>query len=434
MKLLIALLIGGALFFSPPVAFAAVNPEVSQFTNNSFAVLITLASLASVVFLIRGGFLYITSTGKPDELDQAKKTIRNALIGLAFVIGSGVFSSVLHTAFTTPSEKGTTESVVLKPIEPVEPASGLTQVLIDAVVGFIQAIVQSATQPIIDGVIGFLTTTPALVTNSVVFNFWLSMVGIVDSLFVIIIALLGFHVMSASTFGFDEIEFKHLLPRIGLAFLGANTSLFLIDWIITLCNALVQSVLNATGGLSNAYVLDAVNPATLIIGQGGVNLVTLIFMLLFLILAIVLLLFYIARLITIAVGAVLSPFVFLLWLLPGFTDFATVAVRSYVIMIFTVFVHVVIIQLASSFLTIPGQVGTNAPISILVGIGTMFSLLKSPGVMLQFAFYSAANGALRKLGGQIIHVVSSIKSTQSGSNATASGGDTTPRPRKTVAL
>lgn len=31
--------------------------------------------------------------------------------------------------------------------------------------------------------------------------------------------------MSASTFGFEEVEIGQLLPRIGLAFLGANVSL-----------------------------------------------------------------------------------------------------------------------------------------------------------------------------------------------------------------
>jgi hypothetical protein len=77
------------------------------------------------------------------------------------------------------------------------------------------------------------------------------------------------------------------------------------------------------------------------------------------------------------------------------------------VVIFTVFIHVVIIQLASAFLTIPGQAGTNPVISILVGVATFFTLLRTPGMIMQFAFYSAANGAMRKLGGQIIHVVSS---------------------------
>jgi len=82
---------------------------------------------------------------------------------------------------------------------------------------------------VLNGISAFLTNTPALSTNSVVFNFWLVMMGITNSLFAIVIALLGFQVMSASTFGFEELTLKEILPRIGLAFLLANTSIFLID-------------------------------------------------------------------------------------------------------------------------------------------------------------------------------------------------------------
>jgi hypothetical protein len=37
--------------------------------------LIILASIATVFFLVRGGYLYITSTGNPVALEEAKKTI-----------------------------------------------------------------------------------------------------------------------------------------------------------------------------------------------------------------------------------------------------------------------------------------------------------------------------------------------------------------------
>lgn len=400
------------LLVAPAPVFAASNADVSQFSSQALTVLITLATLACAFFIVRGGLLYMTSTGKPDELDHAKKTIRNALIGLVIVIGAGVFSSVLTTAFTTASPQNAGQTFELKKLEPAEPSSGLTQILIDAVMGFLQTIVQSATKPVVDGIISMLTTTPSLAANSVVFNLWLVVVGITDSLFVLLIALLGFHVMSASTFGFDELEIKHLLPRIGLAFLGANTSIFFIDWIITVCNTMVNAIIAATGGIGKAWVLDIINPTTLSTGTGGVALVTLIFMIMFVILAVTLLLYYIGRLITLAVGAVLSPLIFLLWMLPGFTDFAIVSARAYIVVIFTVFVHVVIIQLASSFLTLPGQVGTNSFMSALVGVATLFSLIKAPGIILQFAFYSAVNGAMRKLGGKIIHVISAKRTEE----------------------
>ena len=132
-------------------------------------------------------------------------------------------------------------------------------------------------------------------------------------------------------------------------------------------------------------------------------------MLLFVILTVVLLLFYITRLITIALGAVLSPLVFLLSAIPKFSDFAEISIKAYIVTVFTVFVHVVIIQLASAFLAIPGQVGTNSLISILVGIGLLFTLLKTSSFMVQLMFYNTGRSAMKKLGGQIMNVITTKK-------------------------
>lgn len=407
--------------------FAASNNEVANFASQTLSTLTILASLAAVIFLIKGGYAYITSNGRPEALEQAKKTIRNALIGLLFVVGAGVFSSLLSHAFTTPSIPTTPSQIALTPIEPVSPSGGLGQVLTDAIIGLLQNIIQSSTKPIMDGIINFLTTTPSVTDNSVVFNFWLTILGITDSLFAIIIAVLGFHFMSASTLGFEEIELKHLLPRIGLAFLGANTSIFLINWIISVCNTLVQAILHATGGINSAWVLTAFDP--LAVTSGTTSLITLIFMLLFVILAVVLLLFYIIRLIIISLGAVLAPLIFLLWVIPRFSDFAEISIRTYIVSIFTVFIHVVIIQLASAFLTIPGQAGTNSFISILVGIAMLFTLLKTPQAMMQFAFYTSVSGSMRKIGGQVMNVIN----TQTTQRSAASTKVTKITPRKVIA-
>lgn len=395
-------------FVSASPAFAQANTQVADFTRQTLSTLIIFATLGTVIFLIKGGYTYITSTGKPEALDQAKITIRNALIGLILVLSAGVISQVLTNAFTTPLAPTQTQTLQLKPITPVEPQGGLTQVIIDAVNGFLQTIVQSATKPLVDGIIGFLTTTPSVISNSVIFNFWLTIVGIVDALFVLLVAVIGFQFMSSSSFGYEEIEFKHVLPKIGLAFLGANSSIFIVDWVIQANNTLVNALLATTGGLDKAWVINSIDVTN---GAGEVAIITLIFMVLFVILAAVLLLFYIMRLITISLGAVLSPFIFLLWAVPKFSDFAEISAKTYIMTILTVFVHVVIIQLASAFLALPEQVGTNSLISVLVAIGLLFMLLKTPSVMMQLLFYNTGRGMVRKMGGQIMNVITSKKDT-----------------------
>ncbi len=151
MNLFFYLVLGvGLVLYSPNVAFAATNNDIGQFTSSSLSVLITFASLASAFFLIRGGFQYITSTGKPEELEFAKKIIRNSLIGLVLVIAAGIFSALLQNVFTSPSTDSGATVLSLKSIQPVTPSNGLAQTIIDAIVGFLQAIIQSATKPVLD--------------------------------------------------------------------------------------------------------------------------------------------------------------------------------------------------------------------------------------------------------------------------------------------
>ncbi|MEP7167450.1 MAG: pilin [Candidatus Woesebacteria bacterium] len=407
MRILLAfiILIAFIAWIPSPVFAATTNPEIAQFTTSALNVITVIASLVATLFMIQGGYTYITSAGKPDALEHAKKTIRNALIGLALVLSANTIVSLLTGAFTTPSIPIDRSILNLTPLEPVTPTDGLAQVLSDAIASLLQNIIQSATRPITDGIINFLTTTPVLASNSVIFNFWLIILGITDSLFALLIALLGFQFMSASTFGFEELELKKLLPRIGLAFLGANTSIFIIDWIVRLANVMVTAILNATGGLNKLWIANAFNPASISVDQ--VAMITLIFMVLFLILAVVLLLFYITRLITIALGTVLAPLICLLWAIPKFSDFAEICAKSYLVTIFSIFVHVVIIQLAASFLTLPGQIGNNSLISILVGVGLLLALLKTQSAMVQMMFYNSGRSMIQKVGGQLMNVMSS---------------------------
>ncbi len=417
------------LLLLPHHVFAvSTSSEITQYTSDTLNIITVIASAAAVFFLIKGGYLYMSSTGKPEAITQAKKTIKNALIGLVIVLGASLIVSLFNGALNSSTTGGNSPAVSINPIESAKPADGLTQVLIDAVSGFMQNIVESATKPIVDGIIGYLTTTPSLLANKVVFNFWLVILGITDSLFAIIVALLGLHFMSASTFGYDDVELSQLLPKIGIAFLGANVSLFLADYAIITVNALVTTVLNATGGLAHAWIVDAINPTTFI--TGTTPLITLVFLILFLIISIVLLFMYIGRLIMISLGAVLSPFIFLLWIVPKFSDFAEIAAKSYVVSVFMVFIHVVIIQLASSFLSLPSTSG-NSLVSIAVAIGLFLTLLKVPSIMMQMVFYNSANHVMRKIG----HEITNVMSTDNTSSATRETAKNTAvkAPRKVVA-
>ncbi len=393
------------LFLAPP-AFA-VSSEITNYTTDTLQLITYIALSAASLFCVYAGYLYLTSAGRPDALEHAKKTLQNALIGVVLVLASRSLITIFQTALQPASESTTTSAINLAQIEAVEPSDGLTQILIDAVSGLIQNVVQSATEPIVDSILGFVSNTPSVLTNSVVSQFWLVSLGIVDSLFVIIVALIGLQVMSASIFGFEELTLKQLLPRLGLAFLGANISLFLANYVILTTNALVKAVLDSTGGLNEAWVKNTINLGTLL--NGTAPLITLIFLVLFLVVAIVLLLMYISRLILISLGAVLSPFIFLLWALPKTAPFAEMAAKTYIVTVGMVFIHVVILQLAASFLTLPETSG-NSLISVATAIGLVATLIKTPSLMMHLISSTANSSVVQKMGGQIMNVVSNLKS------------------------
>lgn len=400
------------------VLAVGTSSEITNFTNNTLSIILAIAGVAEVFFLIKAGYQYMTSVGKPENLMSAKRTIRNAIAGLVMVVGASILISIFNTALTANISQNENSTVNVAALEATTPSDGLTQVLIDAVSAFMQNIIESATKPIVNGVLEYLTTTPSLMGNKTIVNFWLISLGITDSLFIIIVALLGLKVMSGDTFGFEEIELKQIIPRIGLFFLGANVSLFLADYILTTCNTLVTTVLNASGGLSHSWVVNIINSENIFSGGNNVPLITLIFLIIFLVVAILLLFMFITRLIIISVEAVLSPFVFLLLTLPKFSDLAEITIRSYLVAVFMVFIQVVVIQLAASFLNLPEQ-SNNSLISIAVAIGLFLTLLKIPGSLNQMIFYVSGSRGFKKIGGQLINVISSDHSSSISRKETA---------------
>jgi hypothetical protein len=392
------------------------------------------ASLVCVFFLVTGGYHYMTSSGKPENLENAKRIIRNALIGLVIVLGAGVLTAILSHAYAGSSAALNAKLPALNDLKPVPVSNGLVDVIIRAITGVLNNIIQSIAAPFLAALAFFTSSTPLMADNSGVFNLWLVVVGIADVLFTLIVALLGFHVMSAATFGFDEIEFKHLLPRLGVIFLLVNSSIFVIDGFIELSNAMIHAINAATASTSVWDVLTDVVKQT-----GGLGVAALLIMIAFLIFAVILLVYYVGRLVTLYLGAVLAPVVLLLWLVPGFRDFSETAAKTYLTTVFVLFVHVVILQLAASLFA--GMVvgsPTHTPdtlMAMVVGLATIIALLKTQGVMMQFSYASMGPRNARKLGGQFMNGVSylggkgrsvvSTASTRSSQGTKSGGGNTT---------
>ncbi len=91
-----------ALVFASPVYAAAADvTSIQTFIKSIIQVLVTLAGLIAAGFFVYGGIGYITSSGNPESLDRAKKTILYSAIGLAVVLGAFVLTNVISDLATT---------------------------------------------------------------------------------------------------------------------------------------------------------------------------------------------------------------------------------------------------------------------------------------------------------------------------------------------
>ena len=237
---------------------SSASHAISSYITPTMATLEGLAGLAATAFLVVGGISYITSSGRPDKLDSAKKIIRNALIGLVLVFAAGALTAVLSHAYPVSNSGGVDNIPTLSNITTTPVSSGLVTIVINAIVGVLRNIIETAAQPFINALSYFTHATPLMADNSSVFALWAVIVAIADALFVLVVALLGFHVMSASALGIEEIELKHLLPQLAVVFLLINSSIFVIDSVIGLSNAMIHALYSAFPDTTVWTVLDSI--------------------------------------------------------------------------------------------------------------------------------------------------------------------------------
>lgn len=61
-----------------------------------------IAAIIAVIFIIIGGFMYITSAGDPAKATKGRTTLVNALIGLTIIILSYLIVQIVYNFLTQP--------------------------------------------------------------------------------------------------------------------------------------------------------------------------------------------------------------------------------------------------------------------------------------------------------------------------------------------
>ncbi len=98
----LVLIIGWILDFNPVLAASSTAGvgQISSFIKSIIQIMAGLAGLVATGYFIVGGFSYITSSGHPQKLEKAKRTILYSAVGLAITIGAFVLSNIVGSLAT----------------------------------------------------------------------------------------------------------------------------------------------------------------------------------------------------------------------------------------------------------------------------------------------------------------------------------------------
>ena len=78
-----------ATLFNADVVLAVDGAaQTESFIKNIVTTLVGIAGAVAVVFMVVGGFKYITSSGHPEKLDGAKRTLLYSGVGLVIVLAA----------------------------------------------------------------------------------------------------------------------------------------------------------------------------------------------------------------------------------------------------------------------------------------------------------------------------------------------------------
>jgi len=80
---------------SPVFAQSADIVRVQNFITNIVQALVLLAGTLASAFFVWGGIRYITSSGNPETLESAKKTIMYSAIGLTITLAAFVITNIV---------------------------------------------------------------------------------------------------------------------------------------------------------------------------------------------------------------------------------------------------------------------------------------------------------------------------------------------------
>lgn len=85
-------IVGAQIEIENPLKYGTIPEIIQAFANFIFWLAIPITSLMVVI----GGVMFMTSSGKPEKVEQAKKLLLYSVIGLAIILLSRVIAAVIE--------------------------------------------------------------------------------------------------------------------------------------------------------------------------------------------------------------------------------------------------------------------------------------------------------------------------------------------------
>jgi type IV secretory pathway VirB2 component (pilin) len=129
-----------ATLFQSVTFFADASSAVAamrDYVTPVVQVLSGLAGLVAVFFIVQAGYMYITSSGKPDQMEHAKEVLKKALLGLVIVLAAITLTTILTNAYGSPSATGNATLPSLEAVTENEQSNGFLDMIIKAVTGLL---------------------------------------------------------------------------------------------------------------------------------------------------------------------------------------------------------------------------------------------------------------------------------------------------------
>ncbi len=240
-------------------------------------------------------------------------------------------------------------------------------------------------------------------------------IGVVDAAVAIFIVIAGYNLMIARQIGASYQGIMEFLPRIALAVLAANLSLFFIRFFIDLENVLCQ-------GVTDLFGLTLLTNTIVGIFHGNLAGAGLLVFLLAMILGVMNLLLagqMLLRLVLLVLLIVLAPPAFLCWALPQTQGYARLWTSTFAATVFVQFFQVTALALGAmliSYISAAHLLSLDSTVlTLLVSLAVLYLVLRIPGMLRVYALrpiaeagpaaVRAAQGAAEYVAGTAVRLV-----------------------------